>query len=203
MDCIQIDYVRTDNEGKEWYRVAIVSPTEPASLTFNGSAVDNMPDKTYIAAGSTLITPTANYIAFEDGVFTAKGSGGGGGGGVLPIEKCTITFGNIYVEGEPIAYTVTGCEITFNLSSEIYYFSGATATYDAEAGTYNNSKVEIIIPTDHTQSTEIIAIIFFTDNGVYIWDSNISPIGSGSATYDNSTIYITGDCTLNPDTYLD
>lgn len=59
--------------------VLMVSPTEPANLTITGADVEGLTDDYILAAGSVLVTPGANYIAFEDGVFTAKGSGGGGG----------------------------------------------------------------------------------------------------------------------------
>ena len=78
MDCIQIEYVRTDNAGKEWYKVIITSPTVPDNLEFDGSSVDHMPNGTGIAAGSVLLTPSANYVAYVDGVFggpTPEGEG--------------------------------------------------------------------------------------------------------------------------------
>ena len=54
-------------------RVVLVSNETPASLEIDGSDVDGMDDHDVIAVGSTLITPSKNYIAFEDGVFTEKG----------------------------------------------------------------------------------------------------------------------------------
>lgn len=83
--------VRTDENNKDWYRVVIVSSEEPASLDLDGSDVEGMADGQGIAAGSVLIAPSSNYIAFEDGVFTLKSSGGGGGAdentpGIMSIE---------------------------------------------------------------------------------------------------------------------
>lgn len=53
-------------------RVVLLSSETPASLTIDGSDVDGVPDDYVFAAGSELITPDADYIAFEDGVFTQK-----------------------------------------------------------------------------------------------------------------------------------
>lgn len=78
MDCIQIEYVRTDNAGKEWYKVIITSPTVPDNLEFDGSSVDHMPNGTGIAAGSVLLTPSANYVAYVDGTFGGGGLNGDG-----------------------------------------------------------------------------------------------------------------------------
>lgn len=60
--------------------VTIVSSTEPESLTITGADVEGLPDDCVIAAGSVIVTPDKNYLAFEDGQFTEKSSSGGGGG---------------------------------------------------------------------------------------------------------------------------
>lgn len=52
--------------------VLTVSSTTPASLTITGAAVDGLPNDYVLAAGSVIVTPEKNYIAFEDGVFTEK-----------------------------------------------------------------------------------------------------------------------------------
>ena len=54
-------------------RAIILSEDEPESLEITGADVDGLGDKDIIAAGSVLVTASANYIAFEDGVFTQKG----------------------------------------------------------------------------------------------------------------------------------
>lgn len=54
-------------------RAIILSEDEPDSLEITGADVDGLGDKDIIAAGSVLVTASANYIAFEDGVFTQKG----------------------------------------------------------------------------------------------------------------------------------
>ena len=53
-------------------QAVLLSPDTPASLTIDGSDVEGVPDDYVFAAGSELITPDADYIAFEDGVFTQK-----------------------------------------------------------------------------------------------------------------------------------
>jgi len=59
--------------GTEAKRVVLLSSETPASLEITGADVEGLNDDDVIAAGSVLITPSANYIAFEDGVFTQKG----------------------------------------------------------------------------------------------------------------------------------
>jgi hypothetical protein len=60
-------------DGTEAKRVVLLSDSAPASLTVTGADVPGMNADDVIATGSVLITPSANYIAFEDGVFTEKG----------------------------------------------------------------------------------------------------------------------------------
>ena len=51
----------------------LLADSTPASLTIDGSDVTGVADDFVFAAGSVLVTPSANYIAFADGVFTEKG----------------------------------------------------------------------------------------------------------------------------------
>ena len=60
-------------DGSESKRVVLLSTETPSSLTITGADVEGLNSGDVIAAGSVLITPTANYIAFEDGKFTRKG----------------------------------------------------------------------------------------------------------------------------------
>ena len=53
--------------------VLVVSPTEPSSLTITGADVEGLKDDYVLAAGSVIVTPNKNYIAFADGTFTEKG----------------------------------------------------------------------------------------------------------------------------------
>jgi hypothetical protein len=53
-------------------RCVLISGTTPDSLTIDGGDVEGMNDGDVIAAGSVLITPDKNYIAFTDGAFTEK-----------------------------------------------------------------------------------------------------------------------------------
>ena len=64
------DVVKAD--GTVTKRVVLLSDDTPASLTVTGADVAGLNSDDVIAVGSVLITPTANYIAFEDGEFTEK-----------------------------------------------------------------------------------------------------------------------------------
>ena len=59
-------------DGAVTKRVVLLSDSTPASLTVTGADVPGLNSDDVIAVGSVLITPTANYIAFEDGEFTEK-----------------------------------------------------------------------------------------------------------------------------------
>jgi len=59
-------------DGKSYVRGILLSSERPSSLEITGADVDGLNDDDIIAAGSVLITPNANFIAFEDGVFTEK-----------------------------------------------------------------------------------------------------------------------------------
>ena len=72
----QIDKLQSAGKGI----ATILSADTPASLEISGDNVDGLPDAFILAAGSKLITATATYIAFIDGVFTLKNGSGGGGG---------------------------------------------------------------------------------------------------------------------------
>lgn len=73
MIATDLEFVELNNSGGAKYRATIVHPTTPSSLTLTGEDVDGMEDSDTIAAGSVLITPSANYMAFVDGTFTQKG----------------------------------------------------------------------------------------------------------------------------------
>ena len=65
-------HIVTRADGSEAKRVVLLSSTTPSSLTITGADVEGLNDDDIIAAGSVLITPGANYIAFTDGEFTEK-----------------------------------------------------------------------------------------------------------------------------------
>lgn len=55
------------------YIATIMADVEPATLTgLTGSDVIGMQDGDIIAVGSQIISPTSNYLAFEDGNFKQK-----------------------------------------------------------------------------------------------------------------------------------
>lgn len=76
MKCIYSDLVGlrspTGSPLGSYVRAVIVSDTEPSSLNLTGADVDGLGDSDVIAAGSVIITPEKNYVAFTDGVFTEK-----------------------------------------------------------------------------------------------------------------------------------
>lgn len=88
MDCIKKEFVRTDADGHKWWRVVLTATEAPDSLQLTGADVDGMDDNIRFEAGSVLLTPDGNYIAFEDGNFSGEGGGGGGG-------DATVTLNNI------------------------------------------------------------------------------------------------------------
>lgn len=67
-----LNRTKRTNERARW-QVTLVSETEPTSLEITGADVEGMDDTDIIAVGSVLMTPSAKYVAFEDGVFTQKG----------------------------------------------------------------------------------------------------------------------------------
>lgn len=58
--------------GTTAYRCVLLASAAPASLDITGADVEGLADDDVIAAGSVLIVPNKNYIAFTDGTFTAK-----------------------------------------------------------------------------------------------------------------------------------
>lgn len=59
--------VSTEFVGENKGIVLVVSAEEPASLSITGADVDGLMDDYVLAAGSVIVTPSKNYIAFEDG----------------------------------------------------------------------------------------------------------------------------------------
>lgn len=84
----------------KWWLCVIVHDSELDKYDLTGADVDGMEDDDRIAAGSLIATPTANYIAFQDGIFTqselAGGGGGGGGGGTAGVNTWNGRTGNVY-----------------------------------------------------------------------------------------------------------
>lgn len=58
--------------GDRWQAV-LVSDEEPENLELSGVDVEGMNNSDILAVGSVLVTPSKDYIAMEDGVFTQKG----------------------------------------------------------------------------------------------------------------------------------
>lgn len=55
------------------YRALLVADATPASLELTGADVSNMNADDKIDVGSVLLTPDGTYLAYSEGVFTAKG----------------------------------------------------------------------------------------------------------------------------------
>ena len=61
-------------DGSDAHRVVLLSDDDAGdSVELTGANVPGLNSDDVIAAGSVLITPEANYIAFTDGTFTKKG----------------------------------------------------------------------------------------------------------------------------------
>ena len=62
----------TRPDGTIAVRCVLLSGAAPGSLSIGGGDVEELNADDVIAAGSVLITPEKNYIAFADGAFTEK-----------------------------------------------------------------------------------------------------------------------------------
>ena len=125
--------------------VTIVSSTTPASLNITGADVEGLPDDFILAAGSVIITPTTNYVAFGEGEFTEKsnggGSGGGGGGSVMivhcdpetnTLDKTFIEIYNAMTSGTPVYISIIWDAEGYNCT----LVSITDASYDDEYSLY-------------------------------------------------------------------
>lgn len=123
MRAIYTDWV-DENKGI----VTIVSADTPASLNITGVDVEGLPDDFILAAGSVIITPTTNYVAFGEGEFTEKSNGGGsGGGGGMRL------YGPYYAtnEGGEVLSTTENTYVDLTVLSD---YDGNTVTYPSVMG---------------------------------------------------------------------
>lgn len=75
MECIKKEFVRTDENGRKWWRVILTATEAPESLDeLTGADVDGMDDNIRFAAGSVLLTPDGNSVLYADG--WSEGGGG-------------------------------------------------------------------------------------------------------------------------------
>ena len=79
MKVIKSEFVGTDANGKDWWRVIIVNNESVDTPPTTGSGVDGLPDEAGIAAGSVLLTPDGNTVYYTDSM------GGGGGGDLVSV----------------------------------------------------------------------------------------------------------------------
>lgn len=56
----------------DWYLAYIVATEEPKSNVTGADVIGCSPDDRFVA-GSVIDCPSGQYVAFEDGVFSAKG----------------------------------------------------------------------------------------------------------------------------------
>lgn len=106
-------------DGTKAYRCLVLSTEDPASdpLTLTGADVSGLNNNDVIAAGSLLISPGANYIAFGDGSFSEKEGGSGGGG---------YHFG----WGTPTVHTVAANTAATTAQCFDYFYEDQVLTFD-------------------------------------------------------------------------
>lgn len=78
MTCLKYEYIRTDADGVRWYRMIVVSATEPDFDGIDPADITGLPTPAGIAAGSVFLYPdndgNGTYkIAYED--ITQNGPG--------------------------------------------------------------------------------------------------------------------------------
>ena len=56
----------------DWYLAVMTATEEPSKSDITGADVEGAADDDRFVAGSAIITPASNWIAFEDGEFSAK-----------------------------------------------------------------------------------------------------------------------------------
>lgn len=71
MRLVKSESVYRKTEG-DWYLAVIVAEEEPESGEITGKDVEGCNDDDLFAAGSVIITPSSNWVAFTDGKFSAK-----------------------------------------------------------------------------------------------------------------------------------
>ena len=128
MDCIKKEFVRTDADGHKWWRVVLTATEAPDSLQLTGADVDGMDDNIRFESGSVLLTPSSNYIAFEDGVFTQKG------GGVTPTPSDPIVSINNITGDQVEIYVAESIEALVGGTSETVLIADGESTQTFTAG---------------------------------------------------------------------
>lgn len=76
MECIKKEFVRTDANGRKWWRVILTAMETPEKLILSGADVDGMDDSIGFESGSVLITPDGEFVACEDENFGTEPRGG-------------------------------------------------------------------------------------------------------------------------------
>lgn len=58
--------------GGDWYLAVMTSTEDPSKSNITGADVEGASNDDKFVAGSVIICPSANWVAFEDGEFSAK-----------------------------------------------------------------------------------------------------------------------------------
>lgn len=126
----KLEFVRTDDDGNKWWRVILTADAEPDSLELTGADVSDLASNVRFAAGSVLLTPSANYVAYVDGTF-----GGLNGEG---IKGLAITG----VELHPAPSSLVPLLVTEGQNENII-----SATFDASEAIKDKPLTIVITPT--------------------------------------------------------
>lgn len=123
MKCIKKEFVRTDENGRKWWRVILTATEAPESLDeMSGADVDNLDDDISFESGSVLLTPDGNSVLYTDGW----------SGGETPI----VTFVNSTTE---------------DLGGHVAYVDSVQAVLDGQVTLIQSLPVgesDVAIPTD-------------------------------------------------------
>ena len=140
-----------DTRPGDWFLCVIMSDSELDSYTITGADVEGMADTDFVAAGSIVCSPTANYIAFEDGVVTQSqigGGGGGGGGGVAGVSAFNGRSGNVAPrKGDYNAAKILTSDPTQTVQDVIDNLA-TLITYDAALSTTSDKAVQNKVVTE-------------------------------------------------------
>jgi hypothetical protein len=150
-------------DGSDAHRVVLlVNQDVGDSVEITGANVPGLNSDDVIAAGSTLITPSANYVAFEDGVFSKKSGGGSGSGGGSAdnrfVVTCTPTAADF---SGTMDKTVAEIFAAWNDGKEIYFsitgYAACPVTAISDDGVFlaygvmlGNPGKFIVLVTDYT-----------------------------------------------------
>ena len=167
----------------------ILSQETPASLSISGADVEGFASDYVFAVGSVLITPSANYIAFSDGEFTAKGEGGGGGGSMykLIIEETDDGYYIDCNQSEVCEKFAAGetvwCRSTFGQEFPLWY--------DSEKGYAYGSYTDVFYDPDDTSYMYLVIAMIGLDSSSTSGTTDIAFYSGHTADAEGDSIPIT------------